>query len=108
MNITQITRDFSVSPQIKLADIHEIAKSGFKSIICNRPDFEEASQPKFSEIASAAADAGLQSVHVPVSAMPVTAQIAEMAEALVSLPKPIFAYCRTGNRSSALFHAVNN
>ena len=41
MHITQISKDFSVSPQITAADVTEIANAGFKSIICNRPDFEK-------------------------------------------------------------------
>ena len=45
MHITQISQDFSVSPQITAADVAEIANAGFKSIICNRPDFEEPTQP---------------------------------------------------------------
>ena len=47
MHITQISQDFSVSPQITAADVAEIANAGFKSIICNRPDFEEPTQPVF-------------------------------------------------------------
>ena len=38
MQITQISQDFSVSPQITTADVTEIANAGFKSIICNRPN----------------------------------------------------------------------
>ncbi|NDH74252.1 MAG: hypothetical protein EBY53_06945 [Rhodobacteraceae bacterium] len=52
-------------------------------------------------------DAGLKTAHVPITAMPMPAQIKEMANAISELPKPIFAYCRSGNRSSILFHAAN-
>ncbi|ERL96728.1 TIGR01244 family protein [Rhodobacteraceae bacterium HIMB11] len=107
MHITQISKDFSVSPQITAADVTEIANAGFKSIICNRPDFEEPTQPVFNDIANAAHDAGLKTAHVPITAMPTPAQIKEMANAIAELPKPIFAYCRSGNRSSILFHAAN-
>ena len=107
MHITQISDDFSVSSQITPADVAEIANAGYKSIICNRPDFEEPTQPMFNDIANAAHDAGLKSAHVPITGMPTPAQISEMANAISELPKPIFAYCRSGNRSSILFHAAN-
>jgi len=107
MQITDISQDFSVSPQISTTDVEEIAKAGFKSIICNRPDFEEPAQPVFNDIANAAHAAGLKTAHVPIKTMPMPAQIAEMAQAIAELPKPIFAYCRSGNRSSVLFHAAN-
>ena len=107
MHITQISQDFSVSSQITAADVTEIANAGFKSIICNRPDFEEPTQPVFNDIANAAQYAGLKTAHVPITAMPTPAQIKEMADAISKLPKPIFAYCRSGNRSSILFHAAN-
>jgi uncharacterized protein (TIGR01244 family) len=107
MHITQISQDFSVSPQITAADVAEIANAGFKSIICNRPDFEEPTQPVFNDIANAAHEAGLKIAHIPITAMPLPAQISEMANAISELPKPIFAYCRSGNRSSILFHAAN-
>ena len=39
-----ITDDFIVAPQITLQDVAEIASSGFRSVICNRPDGESADQ----------------------------------------------------------------
>ena len=65
MHITQISQDFSVSPQITAADVTEIANAGFKSIICNRPDFEEPRQPVFNDIANAAHDAGIENGACP-------------------------------------------
>ncbi len=106
MHITQISQDFSISAQIITADVTKIADAGFKSIICNRPDFEEPTQPVFNDIANAAHDAGLKTAHVPITAMPMPAQVTEMAHAISELPKPILAYCRSGNRSSILFHAA--
>ena len=107
MHLTKISQDFSVSSQITAADVTEIANAGFKSIICNRPDFEESTQPMFNDIAKAAHDAGLKTEYLPITAMPLPEQITEMANAISELPKPIFAYCRSGNRSSILFHAAN-
>ena len=50
MEIKRIDRDISVSPQIAVADVAEIAKAGFRAIICNRPDGEGNDQPLYKEI----------------------------------------------------------
>jgi sulfide:quinone oxidoreductase len=40
MDIKELTANLSVSPQILGTEIESIAKAGFKTIICNRPDGE--------------------------------------------------------------------
>ena len=40
MEAKKISDGLSVSPQISADDIKEIARLGFRSIICNRPDGE--------------------------------------------------------------------
>ena len=40
MDIRKITDEFSVSPQIRVADVAAIAAAGFRAVICNRPDGE--------------------------------------------------------------------
>lgn len=104
MAIRKLTDDLSVAPQISTAEVAEIASQGFKSIICNRPDGEAADQPPFSEIAQAAADAGLQIRYVPVQSGKVTDGNADdFGEAMGELPKPVLAYCRSGTRSAMLW-----
>ena len=48
MDIKPLNPGISVSPQIAPGDMAEIAAQGFKAIICNRPDGEEAGQPSSS------------------------------------------------------------
>src|SRR3546814_5317061 len=55
MTIRSLTPALSVSPQIDPADVVALAASGFRSIVCNRPDGEEAGQPTAAAIAAAAA-----------------------------------------------------
>jgi sulfide:quinone oxidoreductase len=94
----------SVSPQIAVADVAAIAGAGFRSIVCNRPDGEDPGQPRFAEIAAAAAAAGLRAVHQPVASGAVTAVDGAMfAAILADLPKPVLAYCRSGARSTTLW-----
>lgn len=100
----KLTADLSVSSQISAADVVLIAAQGFKSIICNRPDGEGADQPLFDEIARAAASSGLAVRYIPVQSGKVTdADAAAFGTALDELPKPVFAYCRSGTRSATLW-----
>lgn len=99
-----IDQTLSVSEQIKPDDIAAIAVSGFKSIICNRPDGEGADQPVFAEIDAAAKSAGLIAVYQPIVSGKVGDEDAlAFGKLMDTLPKPIFAYCRTGTRSTTLW-----
>jgi sulfide:quinone oxidoreductase len=104
MDLKTIDKGLSVSPQISAADVAEISKQGFRSIICNRPDGEGADQPTFAEIEKAAKKAGLEARYLPVVSGRVQDEDAEkFGAALAELPKPVFAYCRTGTRSATLW-----
>lgn len=104
MNPKAIDQTLSVSEQIKPEDVPAIAAAGFKSIICNRPDGEGADQPVFAEIDAAAKAAGLSVSYQPIVSGKVTDEDAAAFGTLMDLlPKPIFAYCRTGTRSTTLW-----
>ncbi len=103
MTIRTLTPALSVSSQIAPADIAALAASGFRSIVCNRPDGEEPGQPTAASIAAAAAAHGLHFDHVPVVSGAIgEADVAAMARALADLPGPVLAYCRSGARSEQL------
>lgn len=104
MDITPLGDSLSVSPQIRPADVAEIAALGFKAIICNRPDGEEQGQPAASEIEAEARRLGLGFAHVPATAGALDDNArAAMAKALAELPAPVLAYCRSGARSRTLW-----
>lgn len=104
MKTQTITPDFTVSPQIDIEDIETIKAQGFKSLICNRPDGEEMGQPACAPILEAAEAAGLVVKNIPVISGMLTPQnVEDMASAIEELPKPIFAYCRTGTRCGQIF-----
>lgn len=104
MQAKQLSPDLSVSPEITLADIAIIKAAGFKSIICHRPDGEAAGQPPFSAIEASAKWAGLEIRHQPIVPGKITlADVAEFSTLMQELPKPIFAFCRTGTRSATLW-----
>lgn len=99
-----ITGQLSVSPQIAPADVPEIAMLGFRSIICHRPDGEAADQPTFEEVEAAARKSGLVARHQPITAGKMTdGDAAQFGTLFDALPKPVFAYCRTGTRSATLW-----
>jgi sulfide:quinone oxidoreductase len=104
MNPKKIDRNLSVSEQITSQDIAAIARAGFKSVICNRPDGEGADQPVFAEIETAATAAGLAAEYLPIVSGKVTDDdAAEFGVLMDKLPNPVLAYCRTGTRSTTLW-----
>ena len=104
MQLKTITPLLSVSEQIQPEDVAALSDAGFKSVICNRPDGEGADQPGFAEIESAAKLSGLAAAYLPVISGKVSDEDAqEFGNLLDILPKPVFAYCRTGTRSATLW-----
>jgi sulfide:quinone oxidoreductase len=104
MDLRPITQDFTVSPQIEVADVAAIVGAGYRSILCNRPDGEDYGQPAYDAVAAAAEAAGLVVRWVPiVSGQMTQAALDEFRAALDEMPKPILAYCRTGTRCTMLW-----
>lgn len=105
MDIKALSPDFAVSAKISVTDVAALQAQGFKSIICNLPDGENADQTNFAAINTAAEQHGLTAVYLPV---PMGSQIqAEQTttfrQAMDKLPKPVLGYCRSGMRASTLW-----
>ena len=104
MDARKLTDKYSVSPQITVEDLPQIAEAGFTTVICNRPDGEGADQPSFEEIEAAAGKLGMEARYLPIVAGKVgDTDAEEFGRLMESLPKPILAYCRTGTRSATLW-----
>jgi len=105
-----VADDVCVAPQLSPEAMAEAARTGFRSVINNRPDFEEGPhQPTNASIEAAARAAGLEYRYLPVnSAYQSPEQIAAFAEVLKQLPRPILAFCRSGARSTRLFIAATS
>lgn len=94
----------SVSSQIGPADLAEIRRAGFRSIVCNRPDGEALGQPCATEVAQQAERIGMPFRCIPVLGSAITdADIDAFRRALKELPQPLLAYCRSGNRCTLLW-----
>lgn len=103
--LRQVAADVCVAPQLSPESMAEAARAGFRSVVNNRPDFEYGpGQPTNAEIETAAHAAGLEYRFLPVGPSSQTpAQIAAFAQLLEALPRPLLAFCRSGNRSANLF-----
>ena len=105
MKISKLTEQVSVAYQIEIADIQQLKKAGFLTIINNRPDGEIAGQPSYDEIAKAAQQVGLDTYYIPLSSPNEINNeiIAKTKAALEQANTPVLAYCRTGTRSTILW-----
>lgn len=103
--IRQVAPDFCVAPQLTPEAMADIAQLGFKSVINNRPDYEEGPhQPTNASVEAAAKAAGLAYRYLPVaSGYQSPEEIAQMAQLLQELPQPVLAFCRSGARSTRLY-----
>ncbi len=102
--IRHINESISVAPQIAVDDVAVIAAAGFKAIVNNRPDDEDAGQPSGDSIRAAAEAAGLKYVAIPVTHAGFShPQIDAMTQALTDSDGPVLAYCRSGTRSCNLW-----
>lgn len=104
MDIKTLTDAVSVSGQITSKDLAELKKQGVKTIINNRPDNEQASQPLSETLERAAKALDLNYHFIPVTPGNVTDEdAAEMARIIAATDGKTHAFCRTGNRSSLLW-----
>lgn len=100
----KITDRLLASPQIEPADVAAAKAEGVTLIINNRPDGEAPDQPEGSTIESAAREAGLDYVAIPVSGGGFSQpQVNAMAEALGTTDGKVLAFCRSGTRSTFLW-----
>jgi len=106
----RLTDDVSVAPQLTPQAMAEAARAGFRSVINNRPDFEEGpQQPTHASIEAAARAAGLEYRFLPVNgAYQSPEEIAAFGQLLEELPRPILAFCRSGARSTRLYVAATS
>ena len=105
-----MTQQIGFAGQLQPQQLKEVAERGFKSVINNRPDYEEgAHQPTAAAIQTAAQEQGLNYVHQPVVSGQITQQDVEaFAKYINELPKPVLAFCRTGNRCNNLYQLAKS
>src|SRR5260370_36164342 len=98
-----VTAKLAVAPQPKLSDFQEFRRSGFTTLVNNRPDGEDPNQLGSPVEAEATRAAGLGYVHIPVTTMSMTEQDAELLKETIEQARgPVLADCRSGARSFEL------
>lgn len=103
-NTRPVDDDYHVAGQIAPDDVQVIVAAGYKSIICNRPDGEASDQTPWADIEKAATDQGVAFYYIPVSNTGLTVDNVQATAALLDeIEKPVFAYCRSGARSTQLY-----
>lgn len=109
-DITPHNAEFSTTGQITPEQIQSIAALGYKSVIDNRPDFEGGNdQPEHRDIEALVTACGMQFAYLPVISGAITPeQVEQMAQLIATLPKPTLAFCRSGARSTNLYHMALN
>ncbi len=104
MELRRISDTFSVSPQIDPGDVADIKAAGFRAVMCNRPDGEEAGQSDHALIEAAAREAGLAFYNVPITSAGISGEdMDDFNAALAEMPSPVLAYCRSGTRCTMLW-----
>ncbi|OCX63146.1 TIGR01244 family protein [Thioclava sp. SK-1] len=104
MDIRYLSSQFAVSPQIDPSDIDRLVSEGFRTVIINRPDEEILPDQQCDAVADAAKSAGLSVHYLPFYPGEMTQDLVQAFEAVVAQAQtPIFAYCRSGTRSSHLW-----
>jgi uncharacterized protein (TIGR01244 family) len=102
--IRYIDEHYAVAPQLAPEHMKQLAQVGFRTVVNNRPDFEDPSQPSAADIEAAAREAGLHYLHIPVGghhSADISAQT--LRDALAEVPHPVLAFCRSGARSQMLY-----
>ena len=98
-----------VDGQIAPADVAELQAMGVTMIVNNRPDGEDAGQPTSDEIEAAATALGIEYRHVPIARGMGPSDIEAMRDAMHAAGDgKIFAYCRSGNRSTLAWAVAKN
>ena len=104
MDIKKIDQHYFVSEQITTDDLSTIKESGVRAIVCNRPDNEAQNQPNHLEIKAMATELGMDFRYIPIKQGAIQdADLSHFEQAFDELPKPILAYCRSGNRSATIW-----
>lgn len=99
MKLTKFNDLISVSGQICLADIDDLARRGVAVLVCNRPDGEALEQTAYSQVEERAKELGMQVHSIAFAAGKITQQHRQQFSKLIYSDKRLRAYCRTGSRS---------
>ncbi|ATG35344.1 Beta-lactamase hydrolase-like protein [Phaeobacter piscinae] len=104
MDARTLTPRYSVSPQISVEDLPQLAAAGFTTVICNRPDAEVPPSHQADAIRTAAEAQGLRFEVLPLTHQTMTPENVAKQQAFVEASDgPVLAYCASGTRCSVVW-----
>jgi uncharacterized protein (TIGR01244 family) len=104
MPVTKISEKLSVSSQPNAQELSVLDRSGFKTLINNRPDNESADQPGNKVEYDTARQYDLSYAFIPVTMSAITeADVRAFQAAVRKSEGPVLAHCKTGMRSLSLY-----
>ncbi|MGM0914751.1 MAG: TIGR01244 family sulfur transferase [Pseudomonadota bacterium] len=104
MQIHELEPGFAICEAITPDDLDEVARRGFRAVICNRRPGEAEDHPDDRALSQRAAELGLEWRCIPVTPGEYSeADIETFGQALETLPTPILAFCRSGKRALHLW-----
>ena len=108
LEIVSPTPEFAIGPQLSVGDFKQVRDGGFASILNARPDDELGDYLLAAEAQEQARAHGLNYMHCPTQNHDIFEPdaINRFELALVDLPKPIFAHCKSGTRAAILWALV--
>lgn len=104
MKIHELEPGFAICEAITPDKLNEVARRGFRAVICNRRPGEAEDHPDDRALSQRAAELGLEWRCIPVTPGEYSeADIEAFGQALDSLPTPVLAFCRSGKRAVHLW-----
>jgi sulfide:quinone oxidoreductase len=106
--LSWITPTFAVTGTLSAEDFAPLRSQGFRCVISNRPDNEQANQLTAVVEAGLTWDHGMLFRHVPAAKYDLFSDktVAAMALALQGCEGPVLAHCQSGQRSAILWAAA--
>lgn len=103
MDTRKIDEQVTVGAQPSEAEIRELARQGFQSVINLRTTGEEGQPLPPEDEGLAVQDCGLHYAHIPISLRTLTTeQVDRFRDEMESLPAPVYIHCKGGTRAAAL------
>ena len=102
-NRMQFNDQLTVGPQPSEEELKSLPNEGFKSVINFRTEGEDEQPMSPSDEGGKAEESGLNYLHLPVSMDAMDeSKVDGFREQYKSLPKPVFAHCKSGKRAGAM------
>lgn len=102
MRPVALSDEIAVGEMPSADEIIVLAKAGFRSLLNVQPDGEVDRLPTTAQTEAGVQAAGMKYAYVPVVSRRVSdATVAAFADAMMTLPRPIYACCYSGARAAA-------